>query len=273
MGSAYCKRHTPSIAIADATSTETDSLKKRNMGAGSRRKGMSDTGYLEQFASTPTIMWSVKECIKTSLSKGESATGCRHVFNATEDDKELAALAPFLYKIADKVLEDSRKSSSANRQKLAIDLQKVGYDLYGASLVVAPPTIAGKKSSNSWTLGPVHRDQENLTLESVYSIMIFLDKVTEENGTIKFWRGSQMVKVQPKNAPRSAEQAGLKTENCFGPEGNVAVWDARLLHQSLPNKTKCPRNTLHVFMARKDRVLSTDEKIFEGRTYKIERSK
>jgi ectoine hydroxylase-related dioxygenase (phytanoyl-CoA dioxygenase family) len=72
-----------------------------------------------------------------------------------------------------------------------------------------------------------------------------LDEVTTKNGTVAFWRHSKLIwPVDPRHPERALVQAGLKSESLLGKEGTVHVWDSRLLHRSLANRTEKRRLAL-----------------------------
>jgi ectoine hydroxylase-related dioxygenase (phytanoyl-CoA dioxygenase family) len=114
--------------------------------------------------------------------------------------------------------------------------------LDSASTLVAPRTSS---HSNAWTKGPIHRDFDDIETTGVYSFLLFLDEVTSENGTVAFWRHSKLIgPIHPRHPERALDQAGLTSELLVGEEGTVYVWDSRLLHRSLANRTQKRRLAL-----------------------------
>jgi ectoine hydroxylase-related dioxygenase (phytanoyl-CoA dioxygenase family) len=108
--------------------------------------------------------------------------------------------------------------------------------IHAPVVVVAPETSI---YSNAWTKGTLHRDFDCIETPGVYSFLLFLDEVTPENGTVAFWRHSKSVgPIDPRHPERALDQAGLTSELLLGKEGTVYVWDARLLHRSLANRTQ-----------------------------------
>ena len=74
--------------------------------------------------------------------------------------------------------------------------------------------------------------------------MLFLDDVTADNGAIEIWKESEECPVNPKNRMQAIVQNNLVSKCVKGKAGSLYIWDARLLHRSLPNKTKRDRVTL-----------------------------
>jgi hypothetical protein len=114
--------------------------------------------------------------------------------------------------------------------------------IHSPILVVAPPSSI---HSNAWTKGSLHRDFDCIKTTGVYSFSFFLDEVTPDNGTVAFWRHSKLFDpIDPRHPERALDQAGLESELLVGKAGTVYVWDARLLHRSLANRTQKRRVTL-----------------------------
>ena len=114
--------------------------------------------------------------------------------------------------------------------------------IHAPLLVVAPKSSA---HSNAWTKGKIHRDFDCVETSGVCSFLLFLDDVTPDNGTIEFWKNSKSIgPLDPRHPERAVEKAGLTSESLLGNEGKVHVWDARLLHRSLANRTQRRRLAL-----------------------------
>lgn len=108
-------------------------------------------------------------------------------------------------------------------------------------LVVAPPL---NSRSTAYTRGIIHRDFVTLDVTGVYTFALFLDTVTTENGAIEIWPTSKQCPHDRRNPTRHVRQLELDSTTVVGPKGTVFVWDSRLLHRSLPNKTRGLRKTL-----------------------------
>ena len=106
-------------------------------------------------------------------------------------------------------------------------------------LVVAP---WDGSSLNWWTKGLIHQDYASLDVLGIYTFMLCLDNVTPDNGSIKIWKESKMSHHDPKNPGQGIE--GLVATTLLGTKNTVFIWDARLLHQSLPNKTSHARRVI-----------------------------
>jgi len=130
---------------------------------------------------------------------------------------------------------------------VSVASKTVGFPLKTPKIVKPLIVVAPKKSklSNSWTKGGIHRDFDCVETSGVYSFMLFLDEVTAENGAIEFWKDSKLCGPLEKKCPeRAINKAGLASEVATGPKAYVMVWDARILHRSLPNKSQNQRLTL-----------------------------
>lgn len=104
---------------------------------------------------------------------------------------------------------------------------------------VAPP--AGSRSS-FWRGGKVHRDFDDLAVSGCYTFELLLDELNEENGGIQFWPKSMKKAHDKKHPSRGFE--GMEIKLPVGKSGTVLVWDSRMLHKSLPNKTEEPRTAI-----------------------------
>ena len=69
----------------------------------------------------------------------------------------------------------------------------------------------------------------------VWQFMLFLDDVRTDNGAIKFWPNSTTRLIDETHPRKSVE--GLAEEIPEADAGELFVWHARTIHQSLPNKT------------------------------------
>ena len=145
------------------------------------------------------------------------------------DEEETKVLHPCLLAM----VEEARKEI-----KFPLRWPMMGHPGY---IVVAPKCAA---KSNSWKRGKIHRDFSNPEISGVYTFMLFLDPVTKDNGAIEIWRESKTCPVEPNHKERGILQRGLAPELVLGGEGTLKIWDARLLHRSLPNRTTRDRTTL-----------------------------
>ena len=67
---------------------------------------------------------------------------------------------------------------------------------------------------------------------------VLLHRLTKENGSVKFWVDSVQFPHDKKNPKRYvSKEPEDRTCTWEGDKGTMRVWDARMLHQSLPNKT------------------------------------
>jgi len=174
--------------------------------------------------------------IRTLISKGvlslpgnqNHSRGVRHLSDFPENIK--AEIEPFFQSV---VTEARKLVAFPLKQEVLI---------HSPLLVVAPKTSS---SSNAWTKGTLHRDFDCTKTSGVYSFMLFLDEVTAENGTVSFWKHSKTISpIDPRHPERAIDKAGLSSEQVYGPEGTVYVWDARILHRSHANSTHQRRVTV-----------------------------
>ncbi len=145
--------------------------------------------------------------------------------------------------------EDAEKRTM-NRHLMAL-VQEAQHDVglplttpvigLSGNIVIAPKC---GRVSNGWRKGNIHRDFNSPEVSGVYTFMLFLDDVTADNGAIEIWKESEECQVNPKNSMRAIDQDNLISECVEGKAGSLYIWDARLLHRSLPNKTETDRVTI-----------------------------
>ena len=225
--SPFCSLH--SLGISPVVPVKPSSLK-----VSSSRMPASPAAYFKKFSilknHEPLLV-----SIRTIIAKGVLSLPCiqdhnrgvRHLTNFPE--KVAAEIDPFFQSVV-----------AEARKLVAFPLKEVL--IHAPLLVVAPKTSS---SSNAWTKGTLHRDFDCTETSGVYSFMLFLDEVTEENGTVSFWKHSKSISpIDPRHPERAINQAGISSERVYGPEGTVYVWDARILHRSHANSTPQRRVTV-----------------------------
>ena len=122
------------------------------------------------------------------------------------------------------------------------------------SFSVAPPA---SPRSNFWTTGSLHRDGVTNADEPPYfSVMVFIDEVTEVNGSIKFFKNSVEATINKKKPSRTT--SSLESFSVTGPKGTVLLWDTRKLHMGSANKSNEYRTVLVFTLHSFDLVLSQD---------------
>jgi ectoine hydroxylase-related dioxygenase (phytanoyl-CoA dioxygenase family) len=89
--------------------------------------------------------------------------------------------------------------------------------------------------SNGHTMGFIHRDELDLNEAGNYVVFIALPKLTTTNGSVRIWTESTQYPIDEKNGPRAVKDE--KYTDLELTESEAAVFDARLLHRGLPNKT------------------------------------
>jgi hypothetical protein len=187
------------------------------------------TGFFKKFTMSLDCFLPVKtflnETVIPKLADDIAKRGRRKLFNFAEDQKMV--LEPLLLSIV-----------SLAKTELHFPLNS--YKIQTPNLVVAP---ASSGFSNAWTKGILHRDFLDTETSGVYTFMLFIDEVTEANGTVEFWPHSQRIALDDKNPERAIVKSG-PSETLVGPSGTVMVWDSRILHRSLPNATQNRRLSL-----------------------------
>ena len=225
--SPFCSLH--SLGISPVVPVKPSSLK-----VSSSRMPARPAAYFKKFSilkNNEPLLVSIRNIIAKGVlslpgNQGHNR-GVRHLSNFPE--KVAAEIEPFFQSVVAKA-----------RKLVAFPLKEV--KIHSPLLVVAPKT---SNSSNAWTKGTLHRDFDCTETSGVYSFMLFLDEVTEENGTVSFWKHSKSVSpIDPRHPERAINNAGLSSERVYGPEGTVIVWDARILHRSHANSTPRRRVTV-----------------------------
>ncbi len=270
-GSTHCTTHTNATSLVNGKRKASQTNEThRSMNLPLRRAQLAN-GYMQQFTCRPAILRNIETCIRCAQANViVLATGCRTIARAASNEDESKALSPFLYQLVEAILEQSKNAPTAQLQRLGLAFRENKFTIWGPSLVVAPPSLPGNKSSNAWTRGAVHRDHEAED-SAVYSFMVLLDKVTSDNGGVTFWPNSTDTKIEEKSKLRHVNQQSLPVELCTGPRGNVLVWDAMIIHRSEPNRTVKPRTTMHFFVTEEDYIMDHSETIFDGYEYKLMR--
>jgi hypothetical protein len=187
------------------------------------RKFTLPTGPKSTFQSVLTIL---DNFVFPALTDYQITTGLRNLVRL--DGSALEAIAPLLLQIVSAAIKNV---SFPLKQPIIEDV----------TLIIAPKTSC---LSNSWTPGKIHRDFLDVDVTGVYSFMLFLHKVTTENGAIEYWKDSKLFPVDDHHPERAMTETGAVSKVMEGPEGTVYAFDARVLHRSLPNKTGKWRLTL-----------------------------
>ena len=117
----------------------------------------------------------------------------------------------------------------------------------GANLICAPAT---SHSSSGNANGKIHRDCSSSDDEGLLVVELLLDDIRLDNGTVKFWPKSIYVPCEPGNRSRHIARMESKDEYQYlvASAGDIMVWDARILHQSMSNSSRSPSVKLHWFI-------------------------
>jgi hypothetical protein len=117
-------------------------------------------------------------------------------------------------------------------------------------VIIVAPSAQIRYNSRAWTKGGLHSDvREDEINQDYVTLTILIDDITEENGSIEYWNESEFAGlVNPKSPERSVKHCKRSVIN-DSPKGSIWVWDARLLHRSLPNITEKERITINCLMS------------------------
>lgn len=192
--------------------------------------------YMEQFVVSDccqfdSIVEKISRFINSTHDDGSLKSGARRIF-------DLSSLGRGFTKSLEEVSAYAITKSQQNRNQRAFPIDDPV--VLFPKLVWAAPLSS---HSNGHTCGPIHRDtNEEAKCGTIFSVLLFVDDVTEKNGAIKVWIGSENRKLQSKNPGRSV--ANLNARLLTGKSGTMCVCDCRLLHQSLPNSTTTGRRVV-----------------------------
>jgi hypothetical protein len=122
-------------------------------------------------------------------------------------------------------------------------------------LVADPSCVALVEAGNVGSLRPIHRDVE-LPVEDVdttqspeyFTVCYALDGVTDTNGSVSWWKGSQNCRVKNKVFPVK----GFPEYVITGVAGTVVAFNSRILHRSNVNHDGTVRRTLQFYVIDKD---------------------
>ena len=186
------------------------------------------TGYFRTFVvkdkNTLKDITAKMDNLAIDVNRDSLTTGCPALANLNDDKME--AVRPLMELIVKEA-----------RVKFSFPLGRTR--IMGTAMVVAP---AKSTRSNSWSTGQIHRDFSEVEISGVYTFYLCIDEISEDNGAILFWPESKTCQVETKNPKRNIKE--MKSMTLHGPKGTIFVWDSRMLHQSLPNKTADARKAL-----------------------------
>jgi ectoine hydroxylase-related dioxygenase (phytanoyl-CoA dioxygenase family) len=224
--SKHCRFHTPSTDASVTVAPFPSLPQKSSASCDSSYRNRQKTFACCKNCSLSQLNQPCLEAIQSSISDFASAE-CRGAAGVRQlvsiPATVLEELSPFLLSVV-----------ALATKVVAFPLQDPV--IHDPVIVVAPPSSS---HSNGWSKGTLHRDFDCTKTTGVCSFLLFLDEVTTDNGTVVFWRHSKLISpVDPRHPERALVQAGLKSELLLGKEGTVCVWDSRLLHRSLANRTE-----------------------------------
>ena len=103
--------------------------------------------------------------------------------------------------------------------------------------------LAKTKTRNPHANGALHRDYNGFNVGYV-SAFLFLDGTPDGTGGIRFWKESELVDVDDKKNPGYQDKAltrnlkKLKTFYVKPQRGKLLLWDARIVHQAIANRSQ-----------------------------------
>ena len=125
----------------------------------------------------------------------------------------------------------------------------------GAKALNAEFIIAARHwgRSNGHTPGSVHRDCHNIDENGIMTAWMSYNDVTKTSGSIRFWRDSIRFPHDLKSPYNQVRREPMdRVLDLEAKKGNVVLFDARMLHQSLPNETDENGLRMSWFIANKD---------------------
>ena len=227
--SKYCRIHEPTITqecIKEAVSPNVAKTDKGQSKMAPLEKGFLKAFTLDKNLKEKIIKFTEGWGAKILEQEPSLEERCRQRV-PIQNMKDHGIICPNDYKRVMKMLQ----SITDNVTKEIPGYCKSGERMRDAELIIAPRVSS---RSNEWTCGVIHRDIECNKQGLVLSVAMALDKVTQGNGSIRFWPESIHTPCDPKHRKRYVEK--LTYEDLTVEKGTVTVWDARMLHQSLPNK-------------------------------------
>jgi hypothetical protein len=118
-----------------------------------------------------------------------------------------------------------------------------GSRLTQIEFIVAPP------KSPEYAHKPIHRDmEEDESDPGCLLLTLLLDEITPKNGSVRFWTDTVLFPHNRKSPGRYLSESRCPPKELKGEKGSLWLWDARMLHQSLPNTTEHTTNKLSWFL-------------------------
>jgi hypothetical protein len=211
----YCSKHTTAEELRIGKTTTITAA---------RPKPEKKYGYLGQFIfDDNNEIRRITELVEKQTNDMNKDTGCRSFCNL----RECKTIEPSLNLVVEQA-----------KVKISFPLKKNTRNQ--EIIVVLAPGV--NLRSNWWTKGLIHRDFASTEVTGVYTIMFCVDRVTEENGAVQIWQQSKNCVHDTKNPTTATKDMTATT--LAGPKNSVFIWDSRLLHRSLPNKTSKSRRVL-----------------------------
>ena len=90
--------------------------------------------------------------------------------------------------------------------------------------------------SRKHTQGAMHRDQQITEISGCHQFLSLMDDINNNGGGVRIWPDTKTT-VLNGECPTRHLPKNLKPVDMLGNKGDVVVFDQRLLHRSLVNKT------------------------------------
>ena len=91
--------------------------------------------------------------------------------------------------------------------------------------------------SRKHTQGATHRDLENTEISGCHQFLSLMDDIDDNGGGVRIWPDTKTTATSRK-CPNGHSPENLEPVDMLGNKGDVIVFDQRLLHRLLVNKTK-----------------------------------
>ena len=101
---------------------------------------------------------------------------------------------------------------------------------------------------------PTHRDLENTEISGCHQFLSLMDDINDNGGGVRIWPDTKTT-VLNGECPIRHLTKDLEPVDMLGNKGDVIVFDQRLLHRSLVNKTKNTTVKLTFSVHKKDLIL------------------
>jgi hypothetical protein len=203
------------------------------------RQAKSQT-FWKEYKCKERLIRQLKAFAVASLPNDTRHGRAREVYKIAESVTE--EVSDLLYTLIDEMVVESAKCLTPQdkfiSQALTVQPGGMDYHIYTPEIVLAPGQRPGNKT-RPWTHGKIHRDCAFTAEPEMFTISFAFDAVTEENGTVKYWLGSQDLESyrQKDGGERYFKKVGLESKIYTSNVNSAWVWDSRIYHRSIANST------------------------------------